>query len=68
MRLDGCFLCYSMEDMIKDLPPVAPSPCTQNGYITFGSFNQIGKVQKECVDLWCRVLKEDIIQGLGMKA
>lgn len=47
-----------MEDMVKDLPPVAPTPCLQNGYITFGSFNQIGKLQKECVDLWCRVLQE----------
>ena len=56
IRLPDCFLCYAPAGLSKTLPPVATPPFEKNGFITFGSFNTILKVQDECVKLWCRVL------------
>lgn len=41
VRLPGCFLCYTPA---VDAPPVAPPPALINGYITFGSFNNLAKI------------------------
>jgi predicted O-linked N-acetylglucosamine transferase (SPINDLY family) len=38
------------------LPDVAPLPALQNGYITFGSFNNLAKVTPETVELWAATL------------
>jgi hypothetical protein len=35
---------------------VAPAPCTKNGYITFGSFNNLAKVHPSPVLLLCGAL------------
>lgn len=53
VRLPGCFLCYTPRE---DAPGVAPSPCEQNGFVTFGSFNAIKKVTPDVVALWSRLL------------
>ena len=37
--------------------PVAPSPCLQRGYITFGSFNQPRKITREVARLWSAILR-----------
>lgn len=42
VRLPGCFLCYTPA---ADAPPVSPPPCTTNGFVTFGSFNALAKIQ-----------------------
>lgn len=48
------FLCYKPN---ADVPPVAPLPGLKNGYITFGSFNALGKINDDVMMLWCRVLR-----------
>lgn len=38
-------------------PAAAPAPpCSRNGYVTFGSFNQALKVSPTCRSLWARIL------------
>lgn len=48
-----CFLCYTPN---MDVPPVSPLPALSKGYITFGSFNALGKINDQVLELWCRVL------------
>ncbi len=50
IRLDGCFLAYTLLD---ELPPVAPAP---TGPITFGSFNNLAKISPTTLRLWSDVL------------
>ena len=38
-------------------PPVGPLPMTQNGYVTFGSFNNPVKITPAIMDLWGRLLR-----------
>ena len=52
-RLPGGFLCYRGDDQAPD---VAPPPCLEKGYVTFGSFNNLTKVNREVVDLWAQLL------------
>lgn len=52
VRLPGCFLCYTP---IDNIPPVAPAPCTDNGFVTFGSFNALAKITKDVIKVMCCV-------------
>ena len=36
--------------------PVAPTPCLERGYITFGSFNNPQKITRDVVKLWSAIL------------
>lgn len=36
--------------------PVAPPPCLERGYLTFGCFNNPKKITREVVRLWSRIL------------
>jgi protein O-GlcNAc transferase len=40
---------------------VAPAPCLQRGYITFGSYNNPAKITRQVVRLWAAVL--DAVPG-----
>jgi predicted O-linked N-acetylglucosamine transferase (SPINDLY family) len=53
MRLPDTFLCYRPPE---DAPPVAAPPATANGFVTFGSFNAVSKINDPLLDLWARVL------------
>lgn len=53
IRLPQTRFCY--------LPPffagdVTAPPCIRNGYVTFGSFNNLAKVTAEVIELWAQIL------------
>ncbi len=52
-RLPETYLCFTPPD--ADVQ-VAPLPALANGYITFGCFNNLTKVNDAVVALWARVL------------
>lgn len=54
VRLPGGFLCYRP---LADSPPVAPLPALENGYVTFGSFNNLAKINPEVIALWAELLQ-----------
>ncbi|MDD3517033.1 MAG: tetratricopeptide repeat protein, partial [Chromatiales bacterium] len=58
MRLPNDYICYQAPDYA---PPVAPPPEEQEGRITFGSFNNLIKINPEVAALWTRVL--DAVPG-----
>lgn len=53
LRLPDSFLCYAPP---ATAPEVAPPPCLENGYISFGSFNHLSKVTEAVVEAWSRIL------------
>ncbi len=55
LRLPDNRFCYEAPEFA---PEVAPSPCSRNGFITFGSFNKLAKVNEFTISLWSHVLKE----------
>jgi predicted O-linked N-acetylglucosamine transferase (SPINDLY family) len=53
IRLPGCFLCYTPS---PETGPVAPTPALSNGFITFGSFNNLAKMTPRVLRVWARIL------------
>lgn len=39
-----------------DLPPLAPAPSLEKGYITYGSFNRMNKLGDAVLGLWAQIL------------
>ncbi len=54
VRLPTSFLCYRPAETA---PEVAPPPVRATGHITFGSFNNLAKVQPETARVWARILE-----------
>jgi protein O-GlcNAc transferase len=54
IRLPETFLCYQPASVTPD---VAPTPCLKNGYITFGSCNNLAKMTTEVISCWFKLLK-----------
>ncbi len=52
-RLPRSFLLYRPVD---DLPDVTPPPFLENGYVTFGSFNNLSKLSRTCLRTWMEIL------------
>lgn len=53
LRLDRVFLAYTPP---QDAPEPGPVPSDQHGFITFGSFNNLAKVNDHVVALWAKIL------------
>lgn len=54
IRLPDSYFCYQP---LNKSPPVNALPALKNRFITFGSFNNYGKVNAETVALWASVLE-----------
>jgi len=54
LRLPGGFLCYQPP---SDCPEVEPPPVLKQGTITFGSFNNLAKVNSRVIDAWVAILE-----------
>ena len=55
LRLKAGFLCYKAP---LNAPEVNPLPATNKGYITFGSFNNLAKVNDRVLALWACLLAQ----------
>jgi predicted O-linked N-acetylglucosamine transferase (SPINDLY family) len=55
VRLPDCYVCYTPPDYA---PPVAPLPARNNGFVTFGCFNNLAKLNSRVVEVWTRLLLE----------
>ena len=64
-RLDNCFLCFHPHD---DAPGIALPPYQANGFITFGSFNNLPKISPTTVKLWSDILHAVPDARLAIKA
>lgn len=53
-RLPDCQWCYHLPG---DLPIPNPLPMLTNGYITFGSFNNIAKLNDQVLVLWAGLMR-----------
>ncbi len=54
VRLDPCFLCYTPQ---RDAPPFNPQPpSARNGYVTFGSFNNLQKLNEGVIAAWSLIV------------
>ncbi len=53
VRMPHCFLCYLPE---RPAPQIEEPPVVRNGYITFGSFNNLAKVSDEILRTWAEIL------------
>lgn len=54
VRLPTGFLCYTPS---PEAGSVLPLPALTNGHVTFGSFNNLAKINDEVLDLWSAILK-----------
>jgi predicted O-linked N-acetylglucosamine transferase (SPINDLY family) len=54
IRLSPCFLSYQPD---KNSPEVSPLPSDTTGVFTFGSFNNLAKMNESVIKLWSDILK-----------
>jgi len=53
VRMQGSYFCYSPHE---NSPPVSELPAIEQGYVTFGSFNNYCKLNAELFALWAQIL------------
>ncbi|KAI3987338.1 hypothetical protein MKX01_003088 [Papaver californicum] len=53
VRLPDSFLCYTPS---PEAGPVSPTPALSNGFITFGTFNNLAKITPKVLEVWARIL------------
>jgi len=54
IRLENGFLCYQPYDLA---PEVSRLPCLNKGNTTFGSFNNLVKLNSEVIKIWSEILQ-----------
>lgn len=62
--MPDCYLCLTPPEF--DLTQGA-LPARQNGYITFGSFNNLSKINENVIDTWSNILKSVPSSRLTLK-
>jgi len=65
LRLPHGFLCYQPPD---NAPSVNELPAPDQGYITFGSFNTLPKVNNRVIQIWSQILQKIPRARLMIKA
>jgi len=53
-RLSNMWVCFTPPDFDVE---ISEPPVIKNGYVTFGSFNHLSKINKKVIFLWSKVLK-----------
>jgi predicted O-linked N-acetylglucosamine transferase (SPINDLY family) len=56
VRIEGGFLCYAPPLPAGECPEVAPPPAVSRGAVTFGSFNNLAKLNGAVLDAWAVLL------------
>lgn len=56
LRMERCFLCYQPPGDLPD--PVECAPFERNGFVTFGSFNVLPKVNGQVLAVWAGILND----------
>jgi protein O-GlcNAc transferase len=64
VRLDGGYLCYRPP---VDSPPVGEPPVLTSGRITFGSFNNLAKVNPALIARWAAILNRVLGSRMMLK-
>ncbi len=64
-HLPDCVYCYKPHIIH---PPASPLPAVHNGYITFGAFGNLAKVNQKTLDLWAQVMQQVPKSRLLIKA
>jgi predicted O-linked N-acetylglucosamine transferase (SPINDLY family) len=59
------FICYQPPD---NAPEISELPMIKNGYITFGSFNHLGKINHSVIQLWSVLLNKIPTARLVLKS
>lgn len=54
VRLPRILTCWAPD--LAVIGPIAPPPSEANGYLTFGVFNRLGKIQPPCARAWAEIL------------
>lgn len=54
VRMPNDYICFMPPDYA---PEVSPLPAFENGFITFGSFNNLAKLSDATITLWTAILK-----------
>jgi predicted O-linked N-acetylglucosamine transferase (SPINDLY family) len=65
IRLPYGFLCYQTDD---PLPKVSSPPSVTRGYVTFGSLNNLPKVNPKVIRVWSKILNRIPDARLVMKS
>jgi protein O-GlcNAc transferase len=55
VRLNNAYAVYQAPPYA---PPCGPLPALDKGFVTFGCFNYLAKIQPEAIALWAEILKE----------
>ena len=53
IRMPDTFICYKPPG---ELLPVELPPSDRNGYVTFGSFNNLSKMNNKVIEVWAKIL------------